>query len=351
MALGGVSLVAALWGGLGRLGWPLPTLAAPLAGGHGPLMVAGFLGTVIALERAAALKQRWTYGAPLLAGAGALSPLAGLPAGLGQALVAAGGILLVAALVQLAVREPALHYGVMALAAALWVAGTALWSLGFALYRVVPWWAGFLVLTIAGERLELSRLLPRPPRSRAEFLLWAALFVSGLVVGLGPFAAGVRLGGAGLVGLALWLLRHDIAWRTLRRPGGPRFMAICLLSGHAWLGIAGILWLTLAHGFAAGPYYDAMLHAVFVGFVFSMIFGHALIILPSVLGVALPFRRAFYAHWALLHVSVLLRVAGDLAGWTPGQQWGGLGNAAAIALFLGSSVAAVASGRRPGGTS
>ena len=93
LALGGLSLLAALGGGLSRLGWPLPLLGAPLASGHGPLMVAGFLGTVIGLERAVAVKQRWTYGAPLLAGVGALSPLAGLPGHVGHALMAASGIL------------------------------------------------------------------------------------------------------------------------------------------------------------------------------------------------------------------------------------------------------------------
>jgi hypothetical protein len=82
-----------------------------------------------------------------------------------------------------------------------------------------------------------------------------------------------------------------------------------------------------------------------VGFVFSMIFGHAPIILPSVLGIALPFHRTFYAHWALLHLSLVLRVGGDLAGWMPGQQWGGLGNALAILLFLANTVRAVAAGQ------
>jgi hypothetical protein len=96
--------------------------------------------------------------------------------------------------------------------------------------------------------------------------------------------------------------------------------------------------------FAAGPYYDAMLHAIFLGFVFSMIFGHAPIILPSVLGVALPFRRGFYAHWALLHASLAVRVGSDLALWPPGQRWGGLGNALAIVLFLANSVRAIVAG-------
>ncbi len=348
MALAGVSLLAALWGGLGRLGWPLPRLGAAAVLEHGPLMVVGFLGTLISLERAVALRRRWAYAAPLLAGLGALALLLGLPVHVGHALMAAGSAMLFWVFAMLAWRQPAAHLATMGIGAALWLAGILLWHAGQPLYRVSPWWAGFLVLTIAGERLELSRLLPVSAWGRAGFLLATAVFLAGLLVGLGPFAAGVRLSGVGLLGLALWLLRHDIAWQTLRRAGRPRFMAVCLLSGHLWLALGGLLWVFFGRFFVAGPYYDAMLHAVFLGFVFSMIFGHAPIILPAVLGVGMAFRRAFYLHWALLHLSLLLRIGGDLAEWMPGQRWGGLGNVLAILLFLGNTVRAVAAG--PGGT-
>jgi hypothetical protein len=307
-------------------------------------MVAGLLGTLIGLERAVAVKRWWAYGAPLLTGAGALSLVVGAPRPAAGALTAAGGALLVAVFLLLALRHPALHLGVMTLAALLWVAGTGLWPLGVPLYRVAPWWVAFLVLTIAGERLELSRLLRLSAWSRGLFVLAAGLLVAGLGVGLADHPAGVRLGGIGLVALAAWLLRHDIAWHTLGRSGHPRFMATCLLSGHLWLGVGGLLWVLLGRSFVAGPHYDAMLHAILVGFVFSMIFAHAPIILPAVLGVALPFRRAFYLHWALLHLSLLLRVAEDLVG-SGGPAWGGLGNTLAIALFLVNSALAVARGQ------
>ena len=52
-----LALLAALWAGLLRLGWRLPPLQPQLAGAHGPLMVVGFLGTLIALERAVALRK------------------------------------------------------------------------------------------------------------------------------------------------------------------------------------------------------------------------------------------------------------------------------------------------------
>lgn len=52
MGLGMLALLAALWAGLVRLGWGLPPLRPTLPIAHGPLMVSGFLGTLISLERA-----------------------------------------------------------------------------------------------------------------------------------------------------------------------------------------------------------------------------------------------------------------------------------------------------------
>lgn len=56
-----LGLLAALWAGLMRLGWSLPALTPSLAMLHGPLMISGFLGTLIALERAVAIKLKWMY--------------------------------------------------------------------------------------------------------------------------------------------------------------------------------------------------------------------------------------------------------------------------------------------------
>src|SRR5574338_888570 len=51
------ALLAGLWAGLLRIGWPIPPLSPRLLIEHGPLMVSGFLGTLISLERAVALSQ------------------------------------------------------------------------------------------------------------------------------------------------------------------------------------------------------------------------------------------------------------------------------------------------------
>jgi hypothetical protein len=87
-----------------------------------------------------------------------------------------------------------------------------------------------------------------------------------------------------------------------------------------------------------------MLHAIFLGFVFSMIFAHAPIILPTITGLALPFANAFYLHAGLLHVSLFLRVAGDLAWSRSLQQWGGVLNVLSILLFLMNNAGAVKMG-------
>lgn len=147
----------------------------------------------------------------------------------------------------------------------------------------------------------------------------------------------MRLTGLGLLAVAAWLARFDIARYTVRRSGLTRYIALCLLSGYAWLGISGLLALA-AGGVTAGLLYDALLHSLFVGFVFSMIFGHAPIILPALANVQIRFHRRFYLPLLLLHLSLLLRVISDLIPWFSGRQWGGMLNVLVILLFLGNII-------------
>jgi hypothetical protein len=68
-----------------------------------------------------------------------------------------------------------------------------------------------------------------------------------------------------------------------------------------------------------------------------MIFGHAPIIFPAVLGLPIAFHSAFYVHLVLLHLSLALRVSGDLLLWWPARQWGGLLNVVVVLLFLANT--------------
>jgi hypothetical protein len=345
LALGMASLLVGLYGGVARTGVALPGgFAAPIAL-HGPLMVSGFLGTVIGLERAVALGRPWGYAGPAASGLGAALLLAlGTDSPTPWLFVAAAGVL-VAILAIAHRRAPSAASRTIALGAAMWLAGNAWWASGRAVSEAVPLWIAFLALTIAGERLELTRFLAPSRRARIAFAAAAGATLAGALVTPWLPGAGTRLLGASSLALAAWLGANDIARKNLRREGLPRFTAVCLLSGYVWLALSGAF--ALAHGaVSAGPRYDAWLHAFFLGFVMAMIFGHAPIIFPAILRRPVPFQGAFYAHLLLLHATLFVRVVGDLTGWAPAVRWGGLGNGVALIAFLANTVSAVVIGAR-----
>jgi hypothetical protein len=278
------------------------------------------------------------YSAPLLAGLGWLVSLLIPNLPVGPVLLTLASLAGTAILVEITRREFALHTLTMLLGALTWFTGNVLWLLGSQIFQVVFWWQSFLILTIAGERLELNRVL-KPTRQGLIIFgaILSVLFVGLVMAFFGPQWA-ARLNGFGLLALAAWSVRYDIAWRNLKhRLDLTRYIAWCLALGFVWLGIGGILQI-VSGAQAAGPRYDALLHAVFIGFVISMIFGHAPIIFPAVLGVAISFNPAFYIHLILLHASLALRVIADFANAHTLRMWGGLLNAAAILLFLGMTV-------------
>ena len=345
-----VALLAGLWGGLLRLGLDLPPLRPTLPAEHGVLMVLGFLGTQIGLERAVALgghgERRWPYLAPTAAAAGALWLLSGLPACGGQLLLAVGGFALLAVFLTVHRLDPAWHNAVMGLGALAWAAGAVVWLAGEPIARVVPFLAAFLVLTIVGERLELSRMRHPPAVVRVVLLGAVALFCLGVALTLPWPTFGVRLAGAGLLAQAAWLARYDVARRTIRMSGLTRYMAAALLAGYFWLAVAGGVWLWEGELAGGGFAYDAMVHTIFLGFVFSMIFAHAPVIVPAVLGVALPYRPSFYAPLALLHASIAIRLLGDLDGDLAAWRWGGVLGEVAILAFAALAAASAVQARR-----
>ncbi len=338
------SLFAGVDAGLTRLGWPVPGVRlAPL---HGPLMASGFFGTVISLERAVALRERWAYPAPLLSGLGTLAVLLGAPAMLAPALAAAGSAVMLAASLRVYRRQPELFTLTLTLGAACWTAGSLLWLSGYPAYVAAPCWMAFLVLTIAGERLELSRVLPPSRIATRVFAALIVVLLGGVCVSFVHRAVGTTVFGLALAGLALWLMRQDVARRTVKAAGLTRFIAVCLLSGYLWLLVAGTSILLSGGLDAGGAAYDAALHALLLGFVFAMVFGHAPLILPAVLRVAVPYSRSFYAPLALLHASLLVRLIGDWAGLLQWRRYGGALNGVALLAFVLGTVAAVVRGVR-----
>jgi hypothetical protein len=337
--LGAASLLLALWAGLGRLPFDLP-VGMNLVMLHGPLMVGGFLGTVIAVERASAIGQRWPWIGPALTGLGTILMLGHISTGnligayrFGGILFAAGGIFYTAVFGIIIRRQPTLFNWVMGLGALFFVAGNAMLAAGQSVAHVVPMWAAYLVLTITGERLELNRMLAPKKGDRALFFVALLLIVAGAVAGLFLPVLGGRLWGVGLMVMSGWLFWRDIARKTIKVPGVTRFTAICLLSGYFWLFLSGGMNMGFP-GVMAGYEYDAVWHALFVGFVMTMIFGHAPIIVPALTSVLVKWRNVFYMPLVLLHVSLLMRMHGDMSATVVMRQLGGAINVVAILLFL-----------------
>jgi hypothetical protein len=334
MLLALVTLTAAAWAGLLRLGWPWPVLRPALPLSHGPLMAAGFFGTLIALERAVAVGKAWTYASPLLSGVGGILVAFGLGGVTGPLLLTLGsaGLVLIFAAILRKNRDG--YMIVMTLGAVALLVGNLLWFFGLPIFQIVLWWVGFLILTIAGERLELGRMVRQNRFSRRAFAIVVAIFLAGLVILVPAWDLGVRLTGVGTIALGLWLLCFDIARRTIKRAGLTRYIAVCLLSGYVWLFVSGLV--ALIYGAVpAGPVYDAMLHSIFLGFVFAMIFGHAPIIFPAVLEIEIEYKSYFYLPLILLHVSLITRIGGELMGSGAARLWGGLFNVIAVIIYLG----------------
>jgi hypothetical protein len=340
LAPAGLALVGGIAGGLLRVGVMLPGAGAAAwpthaSEFHAALMISAFLGTVIGIERAVALRQRLAFAAPLAAGLGGLAGLLGATA-LGAWLGVAAALVFVGVNVVVVRRQWAAHTALLLLGAAAWLVGNLLFAIGIGSAAALPWWFSFLVLTIAAERLEMTRLMRRGPAVGRTLAAVLALLLVGAGMSIASAVTGGVLFGLALTALAAWFGAFDIARRTVRAQGLSRYMALALLGGYAWLAVAGLAWIGMACGL---PLRDAALHALGLGFVVSMMMGHAPVILPAIARIKLRFGAWFYLPLAALHVSLALRLGPGLAD-NGSRALGAIGNAAAIALFAATLVGA-----------
>jgi uncharacterized membrane-anchored protein len=95
--------------------------------------------------------------------------------------------------------------------------------------------------------------------------------------------------------------------------------------------------LLFQNNFAFG--YDAVLHSFFIGFIFSMIFSHAVIILPAITKLPVKIYRPFlYVWFALLQLSLVIRIIADILEDVLCRKIGGMTNGVSIFLFFVSVV-------------
>lgn len=342
------AFVCGVLAGLARLGVSVPSHALSKAAWHGVLVLPVFFGTLVSLERAVALGGGRHVAAPVASALAGWVLLTGAPVALAQVLLISAATIASTSVFGLLRRHAALHLSVLALGVCAWWFGNAVWLFTGSALDAVPSWIAFLVLTIAAERLELTRMRPTPRHARASFVvvivvMLLAIAGSRLAPDFADFA--LRVFSVCLVALAAWLARYDIARITVHQRGLTRFIAVCLLSGYGWLALSGAL--GLAGAWAAGhPWHDAALHALTLGFVMSMALGHAPIVLPALARIRVRYHAVFYAPLVALHAALAVRVGGSLVDVFTLRRAGALGNAAALLLFAAVMVATAWAARR-----
>lgn len=306
---------------LGYVGWIVPEAAA----GHGLLMVAGFLGTLINLERAMVMQAKTWMLVPVFNGLSIAVVLLGFSQ-TGSVLLILAGLGLMAMMYLQTVRHPLMHQYVMAAGAAFYLIGIVAWVQKGLIAAAVPWWIGFVFFTIIGERLELSKFLPTPTWAKKALLAILGVFFLGMLL---PFHGHGRwLMGFAAVAVSYWLLHFDMAKIAAKKEKQFRYIGIGLRVGYVWLTLHGLALCFLDnHGF----FYDLHLHTFFLGFAFSMIWAHAPIILPMVLHLKLSlYHSVLWIGWVVFQLSLLGRTLVSLMGWAELRLFFGIVNGFSI---------------------
>jgi hypothetical protein len=327
------SLLTAIWTGWIRIGWAFPV--DKLAAQHGGLMVDSFLASLIFLERAVAFRSKWILLLPFVNAFSIVAFAVGLPS-VAEVLFVAGSAGFVVMCLYFVYRFKELYYYIFLVGALCLLTGNIILYKTGSYPASVNWWIGFLLFTIVAERLELSRFL-KLSKFKTGWL-WTCIGAVLLAL-VWPFHdSGVVMLAVSIGLVGLWLLKYDMARHSVKVKGQHRYSGLLLLVGYVWLLVMSVL-LLLQNRIPFG--YDTVLHSFFIGFIFSMIFSHAVIILPAVTKLPVKlYRPVLYVWFALLQVSLVVRIIADVIGDVTCRKIGGLANGISIFLFF-VSVAAI----------
>lgn len=304
-------------------------LPSPLPDMHGALMVFGFLGGAIGLERAVAWRAGssahpvWGFAVPLFAVFGTMS--VGLTtaigrAPLGRASLIPGTLWTIALLILCAVyvgvwtRQQSHAVIIQFLGAAVGAAGAALWACGLDADILSTWWLMFLVLTIIGERLELAHAAFVGPLVRPALITATVATVLCLPVSLVWPLVGYPLLALCFAALLVLMFAYDTARKTWRAGGVTGFMGISMLSAYAWGLVACCIWLFVPYGGlgADGLWWDLAVHALALGFIMAMVVAHVCVIVPSIIRRAMPFHPVLWTPLCVFQLGLLLRALGTV---------------------------------------
>ena len=322
-----ICLIVGLGAGLTRMGWQ--SLIPNTAPHHGAIMIGGFLGTLISLEKIIPLKRKFLFIIPALS---ALSIVCFV-----TNFVVYGYICLLAASTGLSIvfllyllKEKNATYLLMFAGAQCWLIGNIKLLTTLFYPAAIPWWMAFALLVITSERLELMKFLPVTRTNKIVFYVAVSTFLIGC--GISFHGPGSIVAGAALIVISIWLLRYDLVGITIKKRGLTRYVGWTLMSGYFALMMTGLFLLI----FDAEPYaYDLLIHVFFIGFVFSMIFAHGPIILPGVLGISTkPYTSLFYLWAATLTVSIIFRISGSIVYDDEIKKYSGLMSAFSILSYF-----------------
>ena len=335
-----ISLLTGLATGLNRMGWDLNVVNTSLH--HGAIMVGGFLGTLISLEKVIPLKNRSLYLIPMLSGMSVIFFFCGMPQ-ISFIFLMLASAALTGVFLYYWLEERNIIYVLMVGGALCWMVGNVL-LLSSRLYPTAfPWWLGFILLIITAERVELTKFLPVSESNKRWLLFFLIIYIAGVLLSF--HAGGQRVSGFALVATSVWLMKYDIVGIAIKKSKLQKFIAVALLCGYISMLLAGIFMLAFTDQVMA---YDAIVHTFFLGFAFSMIFAHGPVILPGVLGIAAkPWHPVLYIWLFVLHASWIIRVVADVRVEFALRQASGWLTAACIpGYFLSIAVLTITSQRR-----
>ncbi len=322
------SLLTGILTGWFRAGFNIPALGG-LYLDHAAIMTGSFLGTVILIERIVAMKKIYLFAFPIINASSLIFYFLNLEEIAFLCLIiGALGLFYVFFLINK--KHSDLPHQIMWAGTAAWLIGNVHLLIFHGYAHSILWWMAFLLLTIVGERLELSRFLPISSTKRKALVFLLFVFLISCIL---PFhLGGQMLTGITLLLIAFWLMFYDMARKSVKKPGVHRFSAIALFFGYGWLVLSGLLFILNDTGFIS---YDSLIHSFFLGFVFSMIFAHAPIILPGVLGINYkPFHSSLYLWVLLFQLSLIIRIVGGMFRFPLWKQYASLANGILILCFI-----------------
>lgn len=318
MILGAIFFLSAVFIGIWRIailrGFLLPPIPEWLPP-HGEIMLGGFLASLIIFERMIALRINALIWVPYIYAFSAMMLHNGNPYVRTIHLVALAGWLLHR---WIAYRKFHRWEKPLVESVAFITLSSALMYPGGLLARpeVALQGLAFPVAVIAIERLEMSLLFKKMGARLVVFALIGWCFLWNLSTWQGILDL-KNIGWATLL-LVVSIALHDMALRgsknkkTLSTAHGlHNFLKLALILSYAWLFTAAIA-LILSTKISAAIQKDILFHLFGLGFVFTMILGHAPLILPAALG-KLPPTKAPVIPFLLFQTATIFRMVGDLA--------------------------------------